>query len=64
MALLSGQPQKLRPITSAPLTCPNCGWTGVVGDCEPDDDGCLLCPECQTITQEPAPIRGETGGHT
>jgi hypothetical protein len=29
-----------------PVVCSACKWTGTVGDCEPDEDGSLCCPEC------------------
>ena len=36
----------LRKITDVEALCSNCGWKGTVGDCEPDDDGSLICPNC------------------
>ena len=40
-------------ILDAPMQCPLCGWTGRVGDTEPDvdSDGSLGCPieECGGI---------------
>ena len=32
-------------ITEVVVRC-QCGWKGTVEDCEPGDDGQLLCPEC------------------
>ena len=29
-----------------------CGWSGKVYDCDPDDDGSLLCPECWSIAYQ------------
>ena len=39
-------PPQLRRITEIPCSCAKCAWRGVTGDCEPDDDGCLVCPKC------------------
>lgn len=36
----------MRSITAIPCECENCLWSGVTGDCEPDEDGALGCPEC------------------
>jgi hypothetical protein len=33
-------------ITDIPTKCGQCGWAGTIYDCEPDDDGCLTCPDC------------------
>ena len=30
------------------MRCNNCGWQGTVGDCNPGDDGQLLCPDCHS----------------
>ena len=34
-------------ITELPMVCPRCPWKGTVYDCDANDDGDLLCPECQ-----------------
>lgn len=39
----------LRRITEVPVNCLFCEWSGVTGDCEPDGDGCLCCPQCGVI---------------
>jgi uncharacterized Zn finger protein (UPF0148 family) len=41
----------LPKITDMRVRCPKCGWTGKVEDTEPDDDGNLTCPECETIVE-------------
>ncbi len=37
-------------ILNVPVSC-SCGWSGLVGDCEPDayGDGRLRCPECLEV---------------
>ena len=39
-------------ILNVPVSC-SCGWSGVVGDCEPDayGDGALRCPECLEVVE-------------
>jgi uncharacterized C2H2 Zn-finger protein len=41
-------------ITEALMSCPKCGWTGKVIDCEPDvdGDGSLGCPKCLAVCYE------------
>lgn len=41
---------ELRSITDTPAKCPDCGWEGRAGDCDPDVDGdgglgCRCCGE-------------------
>jgi hypothetical protein len=43
---------ELRSITSVPVTCRLCEWTGVTGDCLPGDDGELLCGKCASYDLE------------
>ncbi len=42
----------LRSITEVPMFCIACLWAGFVGDCEPGDDGELLCPSCNKPVKE------------
>jgi hypothetical protein len=37
-------------IINVSMLCPSCGWSGPVGDCEPDVDGegSLGCPKCNS----------------
>lgn len=37
---------ELRSILAIPCDCRRCLWDGVTGDCEADDEGCLVCPIC------------------
>ena len=39
---------ELRSILDVKVKCPACGWSGTVGDAEPDvdGDGSLGCPKC------------------
>lgn len=43
----------LPTITDQPCKCSNCGWTGIVWDCEGDvdGDGNLGCPECLMVVE-------------
>lgn len=45
------QPPTLRSITKIPCHCTLCFWSGVTGDCEPDDEGTLCCPRCALAAQ-------------
>jgi hypothetical protein len=45
----------LRRITEIPCDCALCFWSGVTGDCEPDDEGTLCCPRCM-LAAEPVTI--------
>ena len=40
-------------ITDVACVCPVCGWTGTVGECEPDvdGDGSLGCPKCNAVVE-------------
>lgn len=42
---------ELRSITAIPCNCPLCFWSGITGDCEPDDEGALCCPRCELAAQ-------------
>ncbi len=39
-------PVTLRSITAVPCTCRQCGWNGLTGECEADDEGTPICPIC------------------
>ncbi len=41
----------MKSIMIEKVICPKCGWTGTIGDCEPDvdGDGNIGCPECLTV---------------
>lgn len=51
--IIPPQVPSLPSITAQPCSCPSCGWTGTVRDCEPDvdGDGSLGCPKCFTIVK-------------
>jgi len=38
----------MQRITEVPCYCPQCAWSGVTGEAEPDvdGDGSLGCPKC------------------
>lgn len=44
---------RLPSITEQPCQCDNCGWSGVVLDCEGDVDGegSLGCPQCLKVVE-------------
>lgn len=36
-------------ITAVPASCSDCSWLGTVGECEPNEDGELTCPQCREL---------------
>lgn len=48
----TGDSKPLPHITDQPCQCSNCDWSGIVWDCESDEEtGDLLCPECLTAIE-------------
>ncbi len=47
----------MKRIHEASMRCDDCGWQGVVDDCEPDidGDGNLGCPACGSVVRMETP---------